>query len=282
MPLVKLFMGVDPGLRRLVRKGIAGHHDEQVEKLRQSCSLPNVIIIGAAKSATTTITDILPRHPDCFVSKPKEPKFFGRYYSKGWDWYGSRFSAGSGKSIRCEGSTMYSSSLPFYKNTPALLHRCIPDAKLIYIVRNPLDRIVSQWRHVKGRQQNIASFDEIMSDKKLKRLIVGCSLYYHQLQRFRQFFPDDQIHCLAFEDLVASPKVTLKTLLSFLQIPTSVGKLLDDGKLPRSNEAGDKGRLFVPPPNWAAHVKDDVLSYLREDSCAILDYLGKPSSFWSY
>ena len=74
---------------KLIRKGLRGKHAEIVDLHRDS--LPNFIIIGAAKSATTTLTTILPQHPDIFISKPKEPKFFGRYYKKGWDWYASRF-----------------------------------------------------------------------------------------------------------------------------------------------------------------------------------------------
>ena len=79
---------------KLIQKGLKDKHAALA--LKHEESLPNFIIIGAAKSATTTLTTILPKHPDIFISKPKEPKFFGRYYNKGWDWYASRFSEGSG------------------------------------------------------------------------------------------------------------------------------------------------------------------------------------------
>ena len=61
-------------LQQLIRQGLRGKHAEIIGQQRNS--LPNFIIIGAAKSATTTLTTILPNHPDVFISKPKEPKIF--------------------------------------------------------------------------------------------------------------------------------------------------------------------------------------------------------------
>ena len=138
--------------------------------------LPNFIIIGAAKSATTTLSALLQQHPDVFMSKPKEPKFFGRNYNKGWIWYASRFAAGQNMLLRGEGSTMYTSLLATYRFTPALMYQYLPDLKLVYIVRDPLDRIVSQWRHHRGRNPGCADFAELMQDRDLRRRIVGCSM----------------------------------------------------------------------------------------------------------
>ena len=176
---------------KLIRKGLRGKHAEIVAQHHDS--LPNFIIIGAAKSATTTLTTILPQHPDVFISKPKEPKFFGRYYKKGWDWYASRFRKGKDFPLRGEGSTMYASGLHSFSRTPELMHRYLPDLKLIYIVRHPLDRIVSQWRHYRGRNPDCADFSELMRDRHLRKLIVGCSMYYQRLSAFRRFYPDDQL-----------------------------------------------------------------------------------------
>ena len=120
---------------KLIQQGLNDEHASLA--LQHTDSLPNFIIIGAAKSATTTLTTILPKHPDIFISKPKEPKFFGRYYSKGWDWYAKRFSDGQGLALRGEGSTMYTSQMKAFKDTPELMHRHLPKLKLIYIVRHP-------------------------------------------------------------------------------------------------------------------------------------------------
>ena len=244
-------------------------------------SLPNFIIIGAAKSATTTLTTVLRQHPDVFISKPKEPKFFGRNYSKGWKWYASRFAAGQKMLLRGEGSTMYTSLMASYRFTPALMYRYLPDLKLVYIVRDPLDRIVSQWRHHRGRNPGCADFAELMQDRDLKRRIVGCSMYYKQLSRFRAFYPDSQIHCMTFEDLLSSPRPVLKGMLKFLGAKPRLKRLLDSqGCLPRENEAGAKGRGYVKKPEWTPALRTKVLRQVRPDAKKMLHYLGKPSDYW--
>lgn len=273
-------MGLSPDLAKLIKAGLDGEHQSEVDAIREY--LPNFIIIGAAKSATTTLTTILPRHPDFFISKPKEPKFFGRYYSKGWPWYAKIFKAGKDKAFRGEGSTMYASRLGSFNHTPALMKRYIPELKIIYIVRHPLDRIVSQWRHVKGRQANCGGFDQLMRSNHLRRLVVGCSLYYQQLERFKHSFPDSQIHCLTFEDLISQPRPTLKGLLNFLGAAPKVGKLLDAGELPRVNEAGDKGRDMVPKPEWPSGLRRRVVRLIQPDSERLLAYMKKPADYWQF
>ena len=243
--------------------------------------LPNFIIIGAAKSASTTLTTILLKHPDIFVSKTKEPKFFGRHYGKGWDWYSSHFSKGKNFSLRGEGSTMYTSELSDFRHTPALMHRYLPELKLIYIVRHPLDRIVSQWRHHRGRRPNCSDFSELMRDRDLRRRIVGCSMYYKQVSRFRKFYPDEQIHCMTFEDLLATPKRSLQQMMIFLGVKPRIKRMLDkNGCLPHENEAGAKGRGHVSRPEWDEQVKTKVLKGIRPDAQKMLAFMGKSSDYW--
>lgn len=263
---------------RLIQQGLRGEHQEDVNACK--ASLPNFIIIGAAKSATTTLTTILPRHPDFFISKPKEPKFFGRYYDKGWAWYGKLFRKGATKPFRGEASTMYASHLSSFEHTPQLIHRYLPDTKIIYIVRHPLDRIVSQWRHVKGRDSKAGNFEALLDSRHLRDLVVGCSLYYQHVNRYRQFFPDNQIHCMTFEDLIEKPRATLRSLLLFLGASPRAAKLLDHGRLPVVNEAGDKGREMVAKPEWTPKLKMRVTQVIAEDSQQMLAYMNKPSHYW--
>jgi hypothetical protein len=274
-------LGLNRRLRTVIEAGLRGEHKADVQALGRR--VPNFIIIGAAKSATTTLTTVLPRHPDFFISHPKEPKFFGRSYDKGWDWYGRLFKGGRGRKLRGEGSTMYASALKTFAHAPALMHCHLPDLKLVYVVRHPLDRIVSQWRHRKGRQTRTRDFSGLMASRHLRRLVVGCSLYHERLQSFRQYYPDTQIHCLTFEDLIAQPRPTLTALLNFLGASTAqehIDLLLDEGGLPRVNEAGDKGRVLVPEPQWSEKLRRQVLEVVRPDAEAMLSYMGKPLNSW--
>jgi len=274
-------LGLNRRLRKLIEAGLNGEHQQDVE--RCDGSLPTFIIIGAAKSATTTLTTILPRHPQIFISKPKEPKFFGRCYDKGWPWYARLFRKARRRPVRGEATTMYASALSGFQQAPALMHRYLPELKLVYVVRHPLDRIESQWRHRSGRKRGTPCFEAMLRSSHLRKLIVGCSLYHERLQSFRAFYPDRQIHCLTFEDLVSQPQATLTELLAFLGASTSpahVQLLLDDGQLPRVNEAGDKGRQLIPPPTWPPRLRRKLADLLRPDAERMLAYMNKPASTW--
>ena len=267
---------------RCIKEGISGLHQAVVEEHRNV--LPNFIIIGAAKSATTTLANALKRHPDIFISKPKEPKFFGRNYGMGWDWYATIFRKGEGTPFRGEASTMYASQLRDFRKTPKLLSLYLPNVKLIYIVRSPLERIVSQWRHYSspGRHPEYADFTTLMSSRRLRKLIVGCSMYYKQLNKYRQFFPDDQIHCMTFEDLLDSPLDSLRKMLRYIGARPKANKLLEaDGTLPRDNPAGAKGRGHVSRPQWPPLLKEQVIRQIRPDAEKMLEYMGKPRDYWT-
>ncbi|SBO44573.1 Putative sulfotransferase protein (fragment) [Cyanobium sp. NIES-981] len=215
------------------------------------------------------------------MSKPKEPKFFGRHYDRGWAWYADHFSGGTESRLRGEGSTMYSSPLPGFEHTAALIHTYLPSVKLIYMVRHPLDRIVSQWRHIKGKHPDTADFERLLKTSRLKRLVIGCSLYYERINQFRTYFPDDQICCLTFEDFLSSPKPILERVLQFLGVGGPVEPLLNDGTtLPMVNEAGQQGRRYVEKPTWPWWMKWQISRQIRPDSELFLRYIGKPLDYW--
>jgi len=272
MSRLRLYQSISDGLRGL----------HSANALRGMDSLPNFIIIGAAKSATTTLTTILPRHPDIFLCRPKEPKFFGRNYDKGWAWYHKIFSPGEGYACRGEASTMYSSHIGSFRYTPRLMHRYLPHVKIIYIVRHPLERLVSHWRHLKGRNPEFVSFERVLSNGSAKERLIGCSSYYARIQEFRKFFPDDQIHCLTFEDLVLDPPAVLVELLNFLGVSADCDLLLDEGRLPRVNSAGEKGRIFVEAVPWPVRMRQRIVNVLRPDSDSFLMYIGKPLNYWTW
>ena len=102
-----------------INRSLRGQHDRIAALYR--AHLPTFIIIGAAKSATTSLTKALGRHPEIQISQSMEPKFFGRHYLRGWEWYANQFEADPRRPLRGEASTMYTSSYGCYARTPELL-----------------------------------------------------------------------------------------------------------------------------------------------------------------
>ena len=154
-------------------------------------------------------------------------------------------------------------------------------ASFIYIVRHPLDRIVSHWRHYRGRNPNCPDFNLLLKSGNLRRLIVGCSQYHRHLTSYRNHFPEEQIHCMTFEDLLGKPQRTLRQLFRFLEVKPMLKTVLDSGLiLPQENEAGAKGRGHVEKPEWNPKLRRRVLRIIRPDAKKMLAYMGKRSDYW--
>lgn len=274
---------------KLVNAACDGEHDKQITAAKSW--MPNVIIIGAPKSATTALTAVFQRHPLFTTSFNSEPNFFGPNYYRGWKWYRQKMGPGFKKGrFRCESSTMYSNVGRSFLRTPELISRASPKAKIIYVVRNPLDRIVSQWRHLRGKDhlKNLKKFksppfERVFENARMRNKILNTSMYYTTLMRYKAFFPGKQIHCMTFEDLTGNPARSLVSLFEFLGIDPSVESLLErDGGLPVVNEAGTKGRNLVKKPQWTPVMKKKVLRQVQSEADAFLSYLGKPPNYWTY
>ena len=265
---------------RIINDSLAGRHDHLADPHR--AYLPNFIVIGAAKSATTSLAKIFYRHDLIHFSSNKEPKFFGRNYSRGWAWYSHFFEKGAHLPLRGEASTMYSSTSPSFSATPQLLRHHLGEIKLIYLIRHPLQRIVSHWRHYRGRHPDCPDFEDLMRSRLLRRQIVEASLYHAQLERYRAVFPSDSIHCLTMEELIERPGRTIRSLFRFLGVKPRIRKVLNKGKLPTRNVAGSKGRDLVAMPIWPAALKQEVIDLIRPDAEQMLAHMGKPLDTWDW
>jgi hypothetical protein len=245
--------------------------------------MPNCFMIGAAKCGTTSLAALLGRHRNIFVSRPKEPRFFGPNFGRGLDWYMSLFDNGAECAVRMDATTYYSSTSEHYKQTPELIKRHCPDARIIYVTRHPLERIESHWRHRMGKYAKTPPFEKLMDSRKESRLIVGGSLYFARIAPYRTLFGDDRIHVVTLEDLISDPRTSVKKILRFLEVRRNdkvLDKLLPDGRIPHRNEAGANGRKFVPKPEWTPELRARVLEVVAPDARAFLEYIGKPADFW--
>lgn len=186
--------------------------------------LPNLIIIGAQKCGTSALHHYLHLHPDICMSTQKELNFFveSKNWSKGLDWYESNFRGKDGKAkIYGEASPDYT-GYPATQGVPERMHSIVPDAKLIYMVRHPLERIISQYIHLRGYgietrslsdALTISSGDPIDSNRYIRR-----SKYYMQVTQFVKFFPRSSIFISAQEDLFERRRETLAALFRFLGV----------------------------------------------------------------
>src|SRR4051794_4150382 len=129
---------------------------------KRHAAMPNLIIIGGLKCGTTSIHHYLGLHPDVQMSKPKELNFFVE--EPNWDlglhWYTARFA--DRHPVRGESSPHYT-NLPRFSGVAERIQRHCPDTKLLYMVRDPIKRILSHWVHAKGAGYETRDLDDVFS-----------------------------------------------------------------------------------------------------------------------
>jgi hypothetical protein len=183
---------------------------------------PQAYIIGAQKAATTSLASMLSQHPQIALSEPKEPDFFTNNWGRGLDWYRGCFARHD--AMLLEASTSYTMAQIANPATlasddartidvPRRIHELRPDAKFIYVVRDPAARTFSAYWH---------DVREGRESRPLRRRIaenpgyLDPSFYYGQIARYLAYFPADCILILRFEEFTRDPLSHVQRCAEFL------------------------------------------------------------------
>jgi len=189
-------------------------------KISDKGTLPNLIIIGAMKCATTSLHYYLNLHPQISMSQIKELNFFvpGPNWSKGLEWYKSNFTGQA--AIHGEATTNYT-NYPRYQGIPERIHSIVPEAKLIYMVRDPIDRISSNYiqDYVEGRETR--SFVKALTPIDDSNPYVAQCKYFMQLEQYLAFFARSNILVITVDDLRTDRIKTLSRIFRFLGVDDS-------------------------------------------------------------
>ncbi|MEN8140595.1 MAG: sulfotransferase domain-containing protein [Thermodesulfobacteriota bacterium] len=217
---------------------------------------PDFIIIGAMKCATSTLHDQLAAHASFFMSSPKEPNFFSddQVYEKGLGWYESLFAEAGPDQLRGESSTHYT-KLPIYPQAlPRLVDYCSGAMKCIYVMRQPVERLISHYIH--EWTQGVYSCEINQAVKRYPEMVeYGC--YYRQLQPYLAMFGRESVLPMFAERLRADPRGELQRVFDFLGVAEEPPVWRDDI---RSNISAERLRHC---PWRDALVDNSLLAWLR-------------------
>lgn len=182
-------------------------------------NLPNLVIIGAAKSGTTSLHRYLSLHPDVFMSKQKELRYFvpadckGRF-DRGMDWYRAQFPKDA--AIRGETSPQYT-LFPKITGVPETIKRTLGRPKLIYLLRDPVERILSDYVQIVDENYHLETFKEMLPEITTTES-YWYSRYYFQLSHYLEVFPREDILVVINERLNADPQGVMRMVFEFLGV----------------------------------------------------------------
>lgn len=243
------------------------------------------IIIGAQRSGTTYLYDLLDQHPAIEMAKPMrpEPKFFLRddCLEKGADYYRSAyFQTQSDVLVRGEKSTAYMD----HPDCAGRIAAVFPQAKIIAILRNPVFRAISNYRFsvenghetldieaALGRSATeVERYDsEAVSGSPFAYLKRG--LYAEHLEPYLRVFPRDRVGVFIYEDITGTPD-GIRNVYRFLGVDERFEPVADQA-INRSN--------IVAPTYVSESLLEFLTEYYREPNEALFAQLGAPVEAWN-
>jgi len=248
--------------------------------------LPNFLIIGAARSGTTTLYNRLQGHPDIYLpaSKRPEPHFFlkGAELGRGLRYYEERyFSRWSGQKAVGEASTSY----VFGADVPQRIRASLPDVKLICLLRNPVERAFSgYWHTVASGLETLSFEDAIAREGARKTQLAGTALgeiapfayverglYHEQLLRWLRVFERSALKIVLFDDLIGQPEAMLHDIVRFLGVPPQA---LPSRELEKENMSVPDGIRI------SKKTRELLIERFRDDVTALEALLGRDLRHW--
>lgn len=192
--------------------------------------LPNFLIIGAAKAASTWLSDCLGEHPDIFMAEIKEVRFFTQYYEDGLEWYQTHFEDWSGQKAVGEATPGYLGD----PDVPGRIKETLGDIKLIASFRHPIDRAYSAFWHFSSHGA-IPLGDNF--ETHFKQRLQKAGHYITHINRYLEYFPREKMLFLIYEeDVKQNPQTGAKKCFEFLDVnPEFTPEILKN----RSNKARD-------------------------------------------
>lgn len=193
---------------------------------------PNLFIIGAMKSGTSSLHEYLHQHPEIYMSRFKEPQYFAPHTTRrgvawgqgnpypepGIDWYLRLFDDAGNVTYAGESSVSYTVA-PSKNGCPQRIYDFNPDAKLIYLMRDPIERTISHYWHavVDGREDR-----DMLDALRSRQQYIDISNYAMQLQPYLEGFGRNQVFALTTEELNSNPQAVFRQLFRWLGVDSDV------------------------------------------------------------
>lgn len=269
-----------------------------IEKLYRAVTsqirlMPDFIIIGTQRGGTTSLYNYLTEHPNFGPAYTKEVHFFDKSFDKGMNWYRAQFPSLVKKFYHAQihkQDFITGEASPYYLFHPLVPQRIaqhLPQAKLIVLLRNPVDRAYSHYYHEVAGGRESVSFEEAMEleeertaheKEKIIRdehytsynhqhyTYLARGIYIDQLQTWMSFFPKEQILILRSEDFYADPGAGLRRTLEFVNLPVLTTKEQKQQEFKTYND--------TKPPKMDATTRKRLVEFFEPHNARLYDYLG--------
>ncbi|MEY2422424.1 MAG: hypothetical protein QOI95_2491 [Acidimicrobiaceae bacterium] len=254
---------------------------------------PTFLVIGAMKCGTTSLWRYLSAHPHVAMAEQKEVQFFSRNWDKGVGWYEDQFPSDPEAVAIGEASPSYA-ELHFFPEVPARIASIVPDARLVYLVRNPIERVRSHYLH---------NLDRGFEDQPLARAVwatptyTGIGQYATHVDAYLAHFDRDQLLIVLSERLRDERETTIAEIAAFIGISPWAADIADEHgrtltlrrRLRRDwHRRGPRavGRSIVDHTRWQRMAKmsptlrDELAEFFRPEVLRLREHLAPDFDGW--
>ena len=255
-------------------------------------ALPDFLVIGAMKGGTTFLYHLLGQHPLVEPAAAKEPHFFDSLYDEGIEWYRQNFPTPRQKDGR---TTITGEATPsmFSPQVPGRVAEVVPEARLIALLRNPVDRAYSHYQQMVRRGVEKRTFEEAVEAERAgspadkdempedgyragparpRSSYLSRGLYVDHLSRWSEHFDREQMLVLKSEDFFGDPVRTLGVVLGFLGLP----EWEPDPSEPRGKNVDERKKFKGKyKQEMAPETRRRLEEYFEPHNRRLYDYLGK-------
>lgn len=240
-------------------------------------ALPNLVIIGAMKCGTTALHRLLDEHPDIAMARGKELNFFfgpatdpgenaASTWHRGLGWYAGQFDTRA--TIRGESSPGYTS--PGHPEVAGRMTAVVPGVRLVYLVRDPIERAVSQYRHHRADGTERRPVADALLDPDSQYIARG--RYFDRLTPFLQEFASEQILVMSQEDLLGDSNHSLTLVYRFLGVKAPVPA----APPARRWNVARGGDVVLP-----RQLRDQLGKEFADDVARLREFTGQKFATWS-
>jgi hypothetical protein len=251
-------------------------------------ALPDFLIIGEKKCGTSYLYYLLGQHPLVEPAASKELHFFDVHFDEGIEWYRRCFPQPRRKDGR---RTITGEATPYMSHpfAPKRVAEVVPEARLIALLRNPVDRAYSDYQQMVRKGRETRTFEEIIGVAKTRspgeggktpnrgdlgdarRRYLSRSVYVDQLLRWSEFFPPEQMLVLKSEDFFENPHQTLKVVFNFLDLPEWEPEA---SEIRMERKKRDKRNTGVYEEEMDPSTRRRLEEYFEPHNRRLYDYLG--------
>lgn len=181
--------------------------------------VPTFFLCGAPKAGTTSLYEYCAEHPEVCMSRPKETGFFFENYERGIDWFSDEyFSHYDGEAAIGEASA---GNMLHREVAPRIRRHC-PEARLVFVLRDPVERL---WSHYRfdinvGQLPPTADFSELIRDEtsEWREVMIELGMYRDQLANYAEHFPRDQMKIFLFKEFANETERVVRQLFEFIEV----------------------------------------------------------------